>query len=84
MTTPSPVEERMARIEGSFEQMDRRVRNLEQDLSSSRREAIFRKERLDRSSDVTNSGPDPLICMQWVMIGAVCFQIVISVLLELL
>jgi hypothetical protein len=32
MATPSSIEERIARLEGSFEQIERRLGTLEQDL----------------------------------------------------
>jgi hypothetical protein len=51
MTTPSPVEERIARIEGSFEQMERRMGTLEQDVRDFRAEMNSRMDHSDARMD---------------------------------
>jgi chromosome segregation ATPase len=51
MTTPSSIEERIARLEGSFEQIDRRLTTLEQDLREFRSETSARFDRLEERFD---------------------------------
>ena len=52
MTTPSSIEERIARLEGSFEQIERRLGTLEQDIRAGfeRLESRINRveERIDR------------------------------------
>lgn len=75
MTTPSPVEERMARIEGSFEQIDHRLGTMEQDLRMFREETsasfatiIARLDQTNARLDQTNARIDKV--MYW-MFGLV-------------
>ena len=51
MTTPSSIEERIARLEGSFEQIERRLGTLEQDLRGFRAETNARFDRLEERID---------------------------------
>ncbi len=51
MTTPSSIEERIARLEGSFEQIERRLGTLEQDLRGFRTETNSRFDRLEERID---------------------------------
>ena len=51
MTTPSSIEERIARLEGSFEQIERRLGTLEQDMRSLRTEMTGRFDRVDNRID---------------------------------
>ena len=58
MTTPSSIEERIAHLEGSFEQIERRLGILEQDVRSLRAEMIVRFDRLDARFDRLDSRID--------------------------
>ena len=60
MTTPSPVEERMARIEGSFEQIDHRLGTMEQDLRMFREETSASFATIIARLDQTNARLDPM------------------------
>jgi|SRR5918992_5470536 chromosome segregation ATPase len=52
MTTPTPsIEERLARLEGSFEQIDRRLTTLEQDVRGLRADLNTRMDRLEERLD---------------------------------
>jgi hypothetical protein len=55
MTTPSSIEVRIARLEGSFEQIERRLGTLEQDFRSLRVELIARFDRLEGRMDRAGS-----------------------------
>lgn len=68
MTTPSPVEERMARIEGSFEQIDHRLGTMEQDLRMFREETSASFATIIARLDQTNARIDKV--MYW-MFGLV-------------
>lgn len=77
MATPSSIEERIARPEGSFEQIERRLRTLEQDV---------RAPRADPSA--MGSGLiakfDRLFYWQLGLIGAIAASILATVLSRLL
>jgi tetrahydromethanopterin S-methyltransferase subunit G len=95
MTTSSSIEERIARLEGSFEQIERRLGTLEQDLRSLRVELIARFDRLEsrldqlggRVEDVdarSNTRIDRLMYWQLGLLGAIAASIVVTVLTRLL
>ena len=77
MTTPSSIEERIARLEGSFEQIERRLGTLEQDLRSLRAEMNARFDRLETRID-------RLMYWQLGLLGAIAVSIVATVLTRLL
>jgi chromosome segregation ATPase len=77
MTTSSSIEQRIARLEGSFEQIERRLGTLEQDLRSLRAEINARFDRLE-------SRIDRLLHLQPVLLGAIAASIVATVLTRLL
>ena len=77
MTTPSSIEQRIARLEGSFEQIERRLGTLEQDLLSLRAEMISRFDRADARMDM-------LVYWTMGLMGAVIASVLASVLTRLL
>jgi chromosome segregation ATPase len=77
MTTPSSIEERIARLEGSFDQIERRLGTLEQDLRSLRAEINARFDRLETRID-------RLMYWQLGLLGAIAAAIVAIVLTRLL
>jgi chromosome segregation ATPase len=89
MTTPSSIEERIARLEGSFEQIERRLGTLEQDLRSFRAEVNVRFEsleatltaRIDRVESRLEARIDRLF---YGLLGAVAASILATVLARLL
>lgn len=76
MTAPSSIEERIARLEGSFEQIERRLGTLEQDLRSLRAEMNARFDRLETRID-------RLMYWQLGLLGAIAAAIVVIVLTRL-
>lgn len=89
MTTPSSIEERIARLEGSFEQIDRRLGTLEQDLRSFRAEVNARFDqlesrlnaRIDRVEARLETRVDRLF---YGLLGAIAASILATVLTRLL
>jgi len=77
VTTPSSIEQRIARLEGSFEQIERRLGTLEQDLLSLRAEMISRFDRADARMDM-------LVYWTMGLMGAVIASVLASVLTRLL
>ncbi len=77
MTTPSSIEERIAHLEGSYEQIERRLGTLEQDVRSLRAEMNARFDRLD-------SRMDRLIYWQLGLMAAVAASILATVVTRLL
>ena len=77
MTTPSSIEERIARLEGSFEQIERRLGTLEQDLRAFRAETNARFDRLEQRID-------RLVYWQLGLLGAIAASILATVLARLL
>ena len=71
------IEERIARLEGSFEQIERRLGTVEQDLRSLRAEMTARFDRLD-------SRVDRLIYWQLGLMGAIAASIVATLLTQFL
>ena len=51
MTTPSSIEERIAHLEGLYEQIERHLSTLEQGVRSLRAEMNARLDRLDSRMD---------------------------------
>ena len=98
MTTPSSIEERIARLEGSFEQIERRLGILEQDVRSLRAEMLVRFDRLDTRFDRLDSRIDRqdthfdrldtridrLVYWQLGLLGAVAASIVATLLTRFL
>ena len=79
MTTASP-EERMARLEGSYEQIERRLGLLEQDLRNLRSEMIAGFERVNARIDGVNARIDRLMYWQLGLLGAIAASTVAIVL----
>jgi len=77
MTPPSSIEERIARLEGSFEQIERWLGTLEQDLRGLRAEMNARFDRLETRID-------RLMYWQLGLLGAIAAAIVAIVLTRLL
>ena len=77
MTTPSSIEEGIARLEGSFEQIERRLGTLEQAFRSLREEMTARFDRVD-------SRIDRLIYWQLGLMGAIAASIIATMLTRLL
>lgn len=77
MTTPSSIEERIAHLEGSFEQIERRLGTLEQDLRGFRAETNARFDRLEQRID-------RLVYWQLGLLGAIAASILATVLTQLL
>ncbi|PKB81506.1 MAG: hypothetical protein BZY88_06190 [SAR202 cluster bacterium Io17-Chloro-G9] len=77
MTTPSSIEQRIAHLEGSFGQIDRRLTTLEQDVRSLREEMHARLDRLEGRID-------RLIYWQLALMGAISASILATVLSRLL
>ena len=77
MSTPSSIEERIAHLEGSYEQIERRLGTLEQDVRSLRAEMNARFDRLE-------SRMDRLIYWQLGVIAAIAASILATVLTRLL
>ena len=73
MATPSSIEERIARLEGSFEQIERRLGTLEQDVRALRVEMMALNARIDR-----------LFYWQLGLLGAIGASILATVLSRLL
>ncbi len=84
MTTPSSIEERIARLEGSFEQIERRLGTLEQDLRGFRTETAARFDRLEQRIDRLEQRFDRLMFWQLGLMGAVAASILATVLTRLL
>ena len=84
MTTPSSIEERIAHLEGSYEQIERRLGTLEQDVRSLRAEMNARFDRLDSRMDRLNSRMDRLIYWQLGVMAAIAASILATVLTRLL
>ena len=91
MTTPSSTEERIARLEGSFEQIERRMGTLEQDLRHFRPyiAARFdkvegRAERPDSRFEQVDTGIDRLLRWQPRLLGAIAASIVATLLTRIL
>ena len=59
-TPPSSMEERMARLEGSYEQIDRRLGTLEQDLRGLRADLNAWVDRVDNRIDHVNNRIDQM------------------------
>ena len=77
MSTPSSIEERIAHLEGSYEQIERRLGTLEQDVRSLRTEMNARFDRLD-------SRMDRLIYWQLGLMAAIAASILATVVTRLL
>jgi hypothetical protein len=77
MTTPSSIEERIARLEGSCEQVERLLGMLEQGLRSLRAEMNARFDWLE-------SRIDRLMYWQLGLLGAIAASVVALVLTRLL
>ena len=84
MTTPSSIEERIARLEGSFEQIERRLGTLEQDLRRFRAETGARFDRLEQRMDRLEQRFDRLMFWQLGLLGAIAASILATVLTRLL
>ena len=77
MTTPSSIEQRIAHLAGSFEQIEKRLTTMEQDLRSLREEMHLRLDRLE-------GRVDRLIYWQLALMGIVSASILATVLSRLL
>ena len=77
MTTPSSIEERIAHLEGSYEEIERHLSTLERDVWSLRTEMNARFDRLD-------SRMDRLIYWQLGLMAAIAASILATVLTRLL
>ena len=77
MTTPSSMEERIARLEGSFEQIERRLSTLEQDLRTG-------FDRIDSRITRLEQRIDRLVYWQLGLLGAIAASILATVLTRLL
>jgi hypothetical protein len=91
MTTPSSIEERLAGLEGSYEQIDRRLGTLEQDVRGLRSDistlATEFKGRMDQVNgrmDQMNGRMGRLLYWQLGLLGAIAASIVVTVLTRLL
>ena len=92
MTTPPPTtEERIAHIEGSFEQINNRLGTLELDVRSIRTEMngkldslTVRMDRVETRVDRIDSRIDRLFYIQLGLIGAIVVATVAAVLTDLL
>ncbi len=84
MSTPSSIEERIAHLEGSYEQIERRLGTLEQDVRSLRAEMNARFDRLDSRIDRLDSRMDRLIYWQLGLMAAIAASILATVLTRLL
>jgi hypothetical protein len=90
-TPPSSMEERMARLEGSYEQIDRRLGTLEQDLRGLRADLNAWVDRVDNRIDQVNnridqvgSRIDRLFYWQLGLMGAIAASILTTVLTRFL
>ena len=77
MTTPSSIEERIAQLEGPYDQIERRLSTLAQDVRSLRAEVNARFDRLDIRMD-------RLIYWQLGLMAAIAASILATVLTRLL
>ena len=77
MATPSSIEERIARLEGSFEQIERRLGTLDQDVLALRAD-------LNAMSSGLNARIDRLFYWQLGLMGAIGASILATVLSRLL
>ncbi len=77
MSTPSSIEERIAHLEGSYEQIERRLSTLEQDVRSLRTEMNARFDRME-------SRIARLIYWQLGLMAAIAASILATVLTRLL
>ena len=88
MTTPPTVEERIANLEGSFEQIDRRLGTLEQDvrtLSSDMHNRMDRLEdRMDARMDRLENQMHRLMYWQLGLLAAIIVTILTIVLTRVL
>jgi hypothetical protein len=81
MATPSSIEVRIAKLEGSFEQIDGRLGTLEQDLRSFRSEV---NTRMDGFRSEVNTRMDRLMYWQLGLLGAIAGSILTTVLTRVL
>ncbi len=91
MATPSSIEERIARLEGSFEQIERRLGTLEQDVRVPRADLGTWIDRSDNRFSLAEAGLDRientfdrLFYWQWGLLGAIGASILATVLSRLL
>ncbi len=77
MATPASIEERIARLEGSFKQIERRLGTLEQDVRALRAD-------LNGMSSSLNARMDRLFYWQLGLMGAIATSILATVLSRLL
>jgi hypothetical protein len=97
-TPPSSIEERMARLEGSYEQIDRRLGTLEQDVRGLRVDLNAWVDRVDSRFgqiesqielvntriDRVESRIDRLLYWQLGLMGAIAASILTTILTRLL
>ena len=84
MSIPPSIEERIAHLEGSYEQIERRLSTLEQDLRSLRAFISARFDRLDSRMDRLDSRMDRFIYWQLGLMAAIAASILATVLTRLL
>ena len=83
MTSPSSIEERMARLEGAYDQINLRLGNLEGEVRALRTELNARMDRLEARIDRLDARIDRLSFLLLALFGGVAASIIATIVARL-